>query len=130
METIQKIIRKSWIIISFCTVSCHTLTCEESIKYNSDFEVKLIVTEISHNGGHFIEIDGISTENHKPLNFRHNSDWYSDIGGKFFIGDTLIKKKGEPIIRIYRKSERWSFTYKCEKNAQGEDIVRSENVRF
>jgi hypothetical protein len=130
METIQKIIRKSWIIIPFCIQSCHTLTCEESVKYNSDFEVKLIITDISYDGGHLIDIDGISVDNHKPLNFRHNSDWYFDIGDKFLIGDTLIKKKGEPIIRIYRKNERWSFTYKCEKNAQGEDIVSSENVRF
>ena len=127
METIQKIIFK--IILLLFIQSCRTATCEESIKHNSDFDVQLIITDIYSNGN-IINIDGISVINKKPINFYYNSDWFRDIGENFLTGDTIIKKKGEPIIRIYRKNERWSFTYKCEKNAQGEDIVRSENVRF
>ena len=129
-EDYSKIIRRSWIIIIlFCLQSCHTLTCEESVKYNSEFELKLIVKDISHNGN-LIDIDGISLDTHKSSNFHHNSDWYFSIGDKIFIGDTLIKKKGEPIIKLYRKGERWSFTYTCKKDEQGNDIVRSEDIKF
>jgi hypothetical protein len=101
------------------------MTCEEAIEQYSNMEFELIVHEIKWNGND-LRLYGVdpkmpTTES----NFFHIGAWSYDLGDKFVIGDTLIKKKGEPIIRAYRKKERWCFTFKCEN-----EIVSSENVRF
>ena len=108
---------------------CKTENCEEATSRNSNLELRIIVKEVNWNGN-LLNLDGISIENGKSISFNNGSDWYYAIGGKIQVGDTLIKKKGEPIMRLYRKGERWLFTYICEKDSQGNIIVRSKDVKF
>ena len=118
-------------MLIFITNSCSykRATCEEVLKKHTDSEFEIIIDAVSWNGNN-LKIDGRALKTSKEEHFFDIDGWYFFIGDKFQVGDTLVKKKGKPLIKLYRKNERWSFTYKCEKNAQGEDILRSENVRF
>jgi hypothetical protein len=123
MKTIKTFIFILSIFLNSCWLK--KATCEESIKIYSNLEINLIADRIFWNGNDF-RVYGKSVNNSKiESSFSHIGDWYYSIGDKFKMGDTIIKKKGEPIIRVYRKGERWSYTYRCDN-----EIVSSENVRF
>jgi hypothetical protein len=106
------------------------ITCEESLEGQKILVIPTMKIQKILSNGNTLQLHGISPTTQEELYFSDTNGWYFDIGKKFQIGDTLVKKKGEPIIRIYRKGERWSFTYTCDKDEQGNDIVRSEDVRF
>jgi hypothetical protein len=106
------------------------ITCAESLEGQKTLVIPTMKIQKIFTNGNTLQLHGISPATQKKVYFSDTNGWYFDIGKKFQVGDTLIKKKGEPIIRIYRKNERWSFTYTCDKDEQGNDIVRSEDVRF
>ena len=106
------------------------LTCAESLEGQKTLEIPTMKIQKIYTNGNTLQLHGISPTTQEELYFSDTNEWYFDIGKKFQVGDTLVKKKGEPIIRLYRKGERWSFTYTCDKDEQGNDIIRSEDVKF
>ena len=88
-------------------------TCEESVKKNKEFEFEMIVDAVSWNGNN-IKIDGKSPKTDKEVHFFDIDGWYFTIGDKFQIGDTIIKKKGESIYKVYKKNEIWTLKYTCD----------------
>jgi hypothetical protein len=115
------------IIISVICSSCwlRKMTCQESIDDYSNLEFEIIVDEVKWNGNDLRLYGRSSKFSNKDSDVHLYCEWNYNIGDKFYKGDTLIKKKGEPIIRAYRKGERWSFSYNCEN-----EIVSYKNVRF
>jgi hypothetical protein len=101
------------------------MTCEEAVVHYNDIEFELILNKVKWNGND-LRMFG-NNPNNPQLNADYHliGDWSYDIGDKFQQGDTLIKVKGEHIIRLFRKNERMSFTYKCEN-----EIVSTEIKRF
>ena len=49
----------------------------------------------------------------KEVHFFDIDGWYFSIGDKFQIGDTIVKKKGESIYKVYKKDEIWTLKYTC-----------------
>ena len=99
-------------------------SCEESIKHCSDLEIEEFIIEKINRNGNIIRLEGKKSKSKEQYYFSDVSSWYFVIGDKFKIGDTLVKQKGEPIMRIYRKGERWELKYHCSFDSTESDIKK------
>lgn len=110
-------------------ISCEKFHCEHGQKLLFKEKCNLIVernynTEKSSFALGTLKIRGTDAETGKEELFGGDRGW-EPFAKHIFIGDTVVKKEGEAIMRIYKKDSIITLSYQnvCDENFDWDNIL-------